>query len=196
MAGLASALLESERIEHLSDEELHLEYIADEAGGVDALVKLDAEPLPDEEFNWASIPDEIRPTVRAILDECDACADALLDPEHRTAMRRFLARAATNDPALFRRKGSPVRGAAAVAWVIGTANRTIGAWRSPMASKDLLAHFGITGSVSDRAQSLIRAAGIDLRLTDGSLRVGDPGLLVSRRRRELVEERDRARATD
>lgn len=196
MAGLASALLESERIEHLSDEELHLEYIADEAGGVDALVKLDAEPLPDEEFNWASIPDEIRPTVRAILDECDACADALLDPEHRTAMRRFLARAATNDPALFRRKGSPVRGAAAVAWVIGTANRTIGAWRSPMASKDLLAHFGITGSVSDRAQSLIRAAGIDLRLTYGSLRVGDPGLLVSRRRRELVEERDRARATD
>lgn len=196
MAGLASALLESERIEHLSDEELHLEYIADEAGGVDALVKLDAEPLPDEEFNWASIADEIRPTVRAILDECDACADALLDPEHRTAMRRFLARAATNDPALFRRKGSPVRGAAAVAWVIGTANRTIGAWRSPMASKDLLAHFGITGSVSDRAQSLIRAAGIDLRLTYGSLRVGDPGLLVSRRRRELVEERDRARATD
>jgi hypothetical protein len=196
MAGLASALLESERIEHLSDEELHLEYIADEVGGVDALVTLDAEPLPDEEFNWASIPDEIRPTVRAILDECDACADALLDPEHRTAMRRFLARAATNDPALFRRKGSPVRGAAAVAWVIGTANRTIGAWRSPMASKDLLAHFGITGSVSDRAQSLIRAAGIDLRLTYGSLRVGDPGLLVSRRRRELVEERDRARATD
>ncbi len=196
MAGLASALLESERIEHLSDEELHLEYIADEVGGVDALVKLDAEPLPDEEFNWASIPDEIRPTVRAILDECDACADALLDPEHRTVMRRFLARAATNDPALFRRKGSPVRGAAAVAWVIGTANRTIGAWRSPMASKDLLAHFGITGSVSDRAQSLIRAAGIDLRLTYGSLRVGDPGLLVSRRRRELVEERDRARATD
>jgi hypothetical protein len=196
MAGLASALLESERIEHLSDEELHLEYIADEVGGVDALVKLDAEPLPDEEFNWASIPEEIRLTVRAILDECDACADALLDPEHRTAMRRFLARAATNDPALFRRKGSPGRGAAAVAWVIGTANRTIGAWRSPMASKDLLAHFGITGSVSDRAQSLIRAAGIDLRLTYGSLRVGDPGLLVSRRRRELVEERDRARATD
>ncbi|HMI32572.1 MAG TPA: hypothetical protein VK499_00410, partial [Propionibacteriaceae bacterium] len=191
MAGLASALLESERIEHLSDEELHLEYIADEVGGVDALVKLDAEPLPDEEFNWASIPEEIRLTVRAILDECDACADALLDPEHRTAMRRFLARAATNDPALFRRKGSPGRGAAAVAWVIGTANRTIGAWRSPMASKDLLAHFGVTGSVSDRAQSLIRAAGIDLRLTYGSLRVGDPGLLVSRRRRELVEERDR-----
>jgi hypothetical protein len=195
MAGLASALLESERIEHLSDEEIHLEYIADEVGGVDALMQLDAEPLPDEEFDWAGIPEEIRPTVQAILDGCDACADALLDAEHRTAMRRFLAQAATNDPALFRRRGSPVRGAAAVAWVIGAANRTVGSWRSPMASKDLLAHFGITGSVSDRARSLMRAAGIDLRLTYGLLRVGDPGLLVSRRRRELVEERDRARGT-
>jgi len=59
-----------------------------------------------------------------------------------------------------------------------------------------LAHFGITGSVSDRAQSLIRAAGIDLRSTYDSVRVGDPGLLVSRRRRELVDERDRTSVTD
>lgn len=196
MAGLASAVLESERVKHLSDEEIHLEYIADEVGGVEALMKLDAEPLPDEEFDWTGIPEEVRPTVQAILDECDATADAVLDAEHRTAMRRFLVRAARNDPALFRRKGSPVRGAAAVAWIIATGNRTIGSYRSPMASKDLLAHFGINGSVSDRAQSLIRAAGIDLRLTYGSLRVGDPGLLVSRRRRELIDERDRALSTD
>jgi hypothetical protein len=64
-----------------------------------------------------------------------------------------------------------------------------------MTGEDLLAHFGITGSISDRAQSLIRAAGIDLHLTC-SLRVGDPGLLVSRRRRELVEDRDRTLAKD
>lgn len=196
MAGLAETILESERVKHLSDDEIHLEYIAHEVGGVDALMMLDAAPLPDEQFDWSGIGEEIRPTVRAILDECDACADAILDTEHRTAMRRFLAQAATNDPALFRRKGSPVRGAAAVAWVICTANRTIGSYRSPMTGKDLLAHFGITGSVSDRAQSLIRAAGIDVRMTYGSLRVGDPVLLVSGRRREIVEERDRARETD
>ena len=158
-------------------------------------MQLDADPLPDEEFDWSGIPEEIRPTVQAILEECDACADAVLDVEHRTAMRRFLARAARNDPSLFRRKASPVRGAAAVAWVIATANRTAGSYRSPMAGKDLLAHFGITGSVSDRAKALIRAAGIDLNLTYGSLRVGDPGLLVSRRRGELVEDRDRARGS-
>lgn len=195
MAGLAEALLGSERLEHLSDEEIHLDYIADEVGGAETLMKLDAESLPDEEFDWTGIPVEIHPTVQAMLDECDACADAMLDAEHRTAMRRLLARAAANDPTLFRRRGSPVRGAAAVAWVICTANRTIGSYRSPMTGKDLLAHFGITGSVSDRAQSLIRAAGIDLRLTYGSLRVGSPGLLVSRRRRELVDERDRTLAS-
>ena len=50
------------------------------------------------------------------------------DVEHRTAMRRFLARVARNDPKVFARKGSPVRGAAAVAWVIATGNRTAGVW--------------------------------------------------------------------
>jgi hypothetical protein len=34
MAGRAEAILESERVKHLSDEEIHLEYIADEVGGV------------------------------------------------------------------------------------------------------------------------------------------------------------------
>ena len=196
MAGFAEALFEAERVKHLSDEEIHLDYIADEVCSVEALMALDAEPLPDEEFDWTDIPAEIQPTVRGILDQCDACADAILDVEHRTAMRRFLAQAARNDPKLFRRKGSPTRGAGAVAWVIATANRTVSSYRSRMTSKDLLAHFGIAGSVSDRAQSLIRAAGIDLRLTYGSLRVGDPGLLVSRRRRGLVDERDRTLATD
>jgi hypothetical protein len=196
MAGLAEAIVESERVKHLSDQEIHLEYIADEVGGVEALMALDAEPLPDEEFDWTGVPEEIHSAVSAILHECDACAVAILDVEHRAAMRRFLARAARNDPILFRRKGSPVRGAAAVAWVICTANRTIGSYRSSMTGKDLLAQYGITGSVSDRAQSLIRAAGIDLNLTYGSLRVGDPGLLVSRRRRELVEDRDRTLARE
>jgi hypothetical protein len=196
MAGLAEAILEPERVKHLSDEEIDLEYIADEVGGLETLMALDAEPLPDEEFDWTGVPEDIHPAVQAILNECDACADAILDVEHRTAMRRFLARAARNDPTLFRRKGSPVRGAAATSWAICTANRTIGSYRSPMTGKDLLAHFGVTASVSDRVQSLIRAAGIDLDLTYGSLRVGDPGLLVSGRRRELVEDRDRNLATD
>lgn len=194
MAGLTEAMLESDRVAQLSDEQIHLEYLAEEVGGLEALMRLDTDHLPDEEFYWDGIDEKARPSVQAVLHECDACADAVLDVEHRTAMRRFLARAARNDPRLFQRAGSPVRGAAALAWIIATANRTIGSYRSPLSGKNLLAHFGITGSVTDRTRSLLRAAGVDLRLTYGHLRLGDPRLLICRRRRELVDERDRALA--
>jgi hypothetical protein len=155
---------------------------------------LDELALPDEEFDWTGIPEGIRPTVRAILEQCDGCADALFDVEHRTAMRRFLARAARNDPKVFGRKGSPVRGAAAVAWIISTGNRTAGVWSAEMTTKDLLAHFGITGSVSDRAGTLLRAAGMPMGYATSSIELGDPALLVSARRRKLIESRDRAPA--
>ena len=194
MAGLAELFLESERLEGLSDSEWTLEHLAREVGGVDALMALDESSLPDEEFDWAGIPEDIRPAVEAILEQCDGCADALLDVEHRTAMRRFLARAARTDPKVFARKGSPVRGAAAVAWVITTGNRTVGVWSAEMTAKDLLANFGVTGSVSDRAGTLMRAAGVPTGCAPSSLELGDPGLLVSARRRSLVQSRDQALA--
>lgn len=109
-------------------------------------------------------------------------------------MRRLLVRAARTDPKVFARKGSPVRGAAAVAWVITTGNRTAGVWSAAMTTKDLLAHFGITGSVSDRAGTLIRAAGLPTGQATSSIELGDPGLLVSARRRTLMESRDNALA--
>jgi hypothetical protein len=196
MAGLAEAFLESERLEGLSDSEWTLEYLARDVGGVDALRALDEKPLPDEEFDWTDIAEGIRPAVAAILEHCDGCADALFDVEHRTAMRRFLARAARNDSKVFARKGSPVRGAAAVAWVIATGNRTAGVWSSAMTTKDLLAHFGITGSVSDRAVTLARAAGVSDWYTANSPELKDPGLLVSTRRRSLMQSRDRALAEE
>jgi len=192
MAGLAEALLESERLKGLSDTEWTLEYLARDVGGVDALMALNDTPLPDEEFDWSGIDEEIRPAVSTILGHCDACAEALFDVEHRTAMRRFLARAARNDPKVFGRKGSPVRGAAAVAWIITTGNRTAGAWSGAMTTKDLLAHFGISGSVSDRAVTLARAAGVSDYYLAQTPELKDPALLVSARRRSLMQSRDRA----
>ncbi len=194
MAGLAEALLEAERVSGLSYSELTLENLARDVGGMDALVELDDVPLPEEEFDWEGIEEDVRPAVRAILEECDGCADALLDVEHRTAMRRFLARAARNDPKVFARKGSPLRGAAAVAWVISTGNRTAGVWSAGMTTKDLLAHFGITGSVSDRAGTLMRAAALPTGYVTSSGGLADTGLLVSARRRKLIESRDLALA--
>ena len=194
MAGLAEVLLGSERVKGLSDSEWTLEYLARDVGGVDALMSLDESTLPDEEFAWSGIPEDIRPAVKAILQQCDGCADALFDVEHRTAMRRFLARAARTDPKVFARKGSPVRGAAAVAWVITTGNRTAGVWSVEMTAKDLLAHFGLTGSVSDRAGTLMRAAGMPTGYATSSVELGDPGLLVSARRRSLMQSRDKTLA--
>lgn len=77
MAGLAEVLLESERVKGLSDSEWTLEYIAHDVGGVDALMSLDESSLPDEEFDWVGIPEDNRPTVEAILEQRDGCADAL-----------------------------------------------------------------------------------------------------------------------
>lgn len=189
LAEFAGTLLEAHRLESMDPEEYRLELLAGEVGGEEVLASLDDLPLPDEEFDWTGVPDDIRATVQRILDECDGCAEAMLDVEHRTAMRRFLAAAARNDPAVFRRRGSPRRGAAAVAWAIANVNGTLNPYNPAMTSKALLAHFGV-GPVSDRARALIQASGTGMEPTFGYRRVGDLNLIVSRRRRELIELRD------
>ena len=98
--------------------------------------------MPDEQFEWAAIAQDIRPLVREMLDACDQCADEILDVQHRTAMRRFLSRAAAGNPAAFRRRVSPTRGAAAVAWVICRANDTVGTSWSALSVRELLGRFG------------------------------------------------------
>lgn len=158
-------------------------------GGREALLTLDTAPLPDEEFAWAGICDDIHPAVRQILNTCDECAAGLLDVEHRTAMRRFLARAAAGDPEIFRRKASPARAAAAIAWVICRASESAGS-APGLAVKELLAWFGVKGSVSQRAQPFLHAIGA----TDGgayAMDLGTPDLLTATRRTAIVAERDR-----
>ena len=155
------------------------------------LMNLDDHPLPDEPFEWAAIPDDVRPVVREVLDLCDRCAAELLDTEHRTAMRRFLSRAAVADPAIFRRKASPVRGAAAVAWVVCRANDTVGAYWSGLSVQDLLAWFGVKGSVAQRAEPFLRANGVDPHRLYGSMDLETPDLLTSKRRAGIIESRNR-----
>jgi hypothetical protein len=167
-----------------------LDDLADCVGGRLALQNLDGAPLPDEPFEWAGIPGDIHPVVQEILDTCDRCADEILDVEHRTAMRRFLSRAAVADPAVFRRKASPVRAAAAIAWVICRANGIAGLYRS-LTVADLLAWFGVTGSVSQRAEPLLRANGVNPHELFGTMALGTPDLLTAAKRREIITERDR-----
>ena len=175
----------------LSTSEILLKGLDREVGGRLALENLDQAPLPDEAFVWAGIADDIRPVVQQMLDACDRCADELLDVEHRTAMRRFLSRAAVGDPAAFRRNASAIRGAAAVAWVICRANDTVGAYRSGLAVRDLLAWFGVKGSVSQRAEPLLRANGVDPHQLFGRMSLGAPDLLTSEHRAAIIANRDR-----
>ena len=106
-------------------------------------------------------------------------------------MRRFLSRAAVGDPAAFRRRASPVRGAAAVAWVICRANDTVGGYWSGLTVQELLAWFGVKGSVSQRAEPLLRANGVDPHRLYGSMDLGAPDLLTSKRRADIIASRDR-----
>lgn len=188
-AALLADLLGEEGLGGLGDvgEEM-LGRLADEVGGRQQLQDLDAAPLPDEPFGWAGVPEDVRPVVQEVLDLCDGCADELLDVEHRTAMRRFLARAAEADPAIFRRKASTARGAAAVAWVVCRASRSVGA--GGLEVRGLLGWFGVSGSVAQRAEALLRANGVDPHAGYGSVPLGTPDLLTSTRRAQIMDGRD------
>jgi hypothetical protein len=175
----------------LTTGEILLEGLDRKVGGRFVLQNLDDAPLPDEPFEWAGVADDVAPVVQAMLDLCDGCADELLDLEHRTAMRRFLSRAAVADPAMFRRKASPERGAAAIAWVICRANDTVGAYGSGLSVQQLMDWFGLKGSVSQRAEPLLRANGVDPHRLYGSMALGAPDLLTAESRADIIAGRER-----
>lgn len=190
-AALLAGMLEQWTDDDLTFEAIMLEGLDESVGGRAQLMALDDARLPDEAFEWAGIAEDIRPVVEEMLAVCDRVADEILDVEHRTAMRRFLSRAAVGDPAAFRRKASPARGAAAVAWVIARANDTAGGYGSGLTVQELLAAFGVHGSVSQRAEPLLRANGINPHRLYGLMRLRAPDLLTSRTRESIVQHRDR-----
>lgn len=183
--------------DELSPGQAMLQLLSDDVGGGEALDALHDRPLPDEPFAWDGIDPGIVDRVADVLAACDRCCDDLLDVEYRTACRRFLARVARTGPEVFRRRGRADTAAAAICWAVGKANDLFGPSRGRMFVKDLLGYFGLsTGSVSQRAVTFMKAAG--LRAGNGyfgtwNLSLGDPELLVSSRRRTIIERRDRWR---
>ena len=173
----------------MSIEDFVLAGLDEQVGGRLRLQGLDDAPLPDEPFEWAGVPADIHPVVQEMLDACDRFADELGDVEYRTAMRRFLSRAAVGDPSVFRRRGSALRGAAAVAWVIAQAN-------GMFTGKFIQESFGLKTSVTSRAEPMLEAVGVDMRERwfSGYLSLGAPDLLLSSHRAEIIERRDKALA--
>jgi hypothetical protein len=54
--------------DHPSISEIVLESLDRSVGGRLQLMALDVEPLPDEPFEWAGVPEDIRPVVQQVLD--------------------------------------------------------------------------------------------------------------------------------
>ncbi|MEA2843458.1 MAG: hypothetical protein QOJ69_1129 [Actinomycetota bacterium] len=162
--------------------------LARQVGGEEVLDALDLEPLPDEEFQWDGVPDDIRPVVADVLERTDGWCDAVGDVECRTACRRFLARAADRSPSLFRGDARADTTAAAVCWAVGKANDV---FDRKLLVKDLLTHFGLRRSVSPRAYTMIRAGGFDPDAAHSyDVNLGSSAYLTSRRRRWIVETRE------
>ena len=164
---------------------MFVEWLASEVGGRDQLEALDADPLPDEDLELEGVPEDVVDRVRRISALCDGLCDALFDVETRTATRRLIRDVAIGDPRLFRRKSRDDLAAAALCWLVGSANRAVG-WNNGVQTKELMAHFGLTGSPSQRAEPMRAAVG----LHPGDEGLGSPRYLTSASRAALIEGRD------
>lgn len=164
-----------------------LEVLADRVGGRETLDELTTDPLPDEAFSWEGLPDDIRPRVELVLAELDPRAERLFDVEFRTACRRLLTHVALTHPEIFRRRGSEVTAACAIAYLVADANDFIGA--RGVYAKTLAERFGLTAMPTSRADTFRRAAR-DGGWTNALGGVCNPDLLTSQGRRKLIESRD------
>jgi hypothetical protein len=172
-----------------SHEEHMLDHLAGQVGGREVLDRLDHAPLPDEPFDWSRVPADITTEVEEVLALTDRCCDELLDIEYRTITRRLLARAAVGDPEVFRRGARADYTAAALVWMAGKANDLF----REVTVKSLTEWFGLSGTASQRAKTLRKAAGLPTGSWHTETSLGDPGMLHSKKRHDLITWRDRYR---
>lgn len=170
-----------------------LEALAERVGGLGVLLTLDGGPLPDEPFDHEVVPRDVAERVDEVRGLADACCEELFDVETRTACRRLLADVMAGDARVFRRAGSASTAAAAVCWLVARANGQVGYDPAPLRVQDLMAHFGVKGSVSTRATTMLRAAGIPDQY--GGTGLGSTRYLVSAHRHEIIGSRDRLLAS-
>jgi hypothetical protein len=163
---------------------LHVEAV----GGEEALENLDAHPLPDEPLQVHDLPDDIRAKAAEVARLTDACCDALLDVEHRTACRRLLVDVADADPNVLRRRGRSETAAAAIVWIVVQANGGFSQQRGGLTAKAVGERFGVADP-GQRAPTFLRALGRNH--SRHSLSLGSPRYLVAGHRAKIIKWRDR-----
>ena len=163
-----------------------LDLLADEVGGHDQLAALTPEPLADESFDWGGLPTEVHERVDEVLGLCDACCDHHFDAEHRTAVRRLLHDVVVGNPQIFLRRGKAETAAAALCWMVGRANESVG--YGGVQTQDLMQSFGLNSTPSTRANTMRKAIGLDATRLHGSL--GSPRYLTGALRQSIIARRD------
>jgi hypothetical protein len=163
--------------------------LIERVGDGETLDALDLDPLPDEPLDLDRLPDDIRERVTRVAALTDACCLDLLDVEHRTACRRLLVDIAAADPQIFRRRSKDETAAAAIVWIVTKANDSLQPHHGGLTAKRLVGWFGITGSVSQRAETMLRALDVPRRLDTG-VRLGTPRYLTAGARASIIERRD------
>jgi hypothetical protein len=138
-----------------------LDRLASGVGGHEILEELTVHALPDEPLELVDLPHDIRTKVVDVADLIDDVCAQLFDVETRTAARRLLSDVARADPAIFRRRSKSETAAAAVVWIVGSANGRLHAAYGGVAVGEMMAAFGLSGSPSQRAQVILRAIGVD-----------------------------------
>lgn len=202
---------------HLSPSLYRVVRLTWSVGSQEALEALDVVPLPvEEELDLTEVPADIVDRVCRVAALVDGAWEALfgsprvLPPERveafrelgvrvpdppdwrelRTAGRRLLARVARQDPAIFRRRSRDDTTAAALVWIIGRANGVLSAWVGGVEVATMMAHFGLKGSSSQRAEPMLRAIGAPDSQGFMDVFVGTPDLLISFYRAQLIDDRD------
>lgn len=163
--------------------------LIEQVGDGDTLDSLDIDPLPDEPLDLTQVPDDVHERIVDVSALIDACCHELLDIEHRTACRRLLADVAAADPQIFRR-GRDETAAAAIAWLVAKANHSLSAHHGGLTAKRLVGWFGVGGSVSQRAETMLRALGLPPRY-DSGVRLRSTRYLVAAARAWTVDLRER-----
>jgi len=168
--------------------------LVNKVGGLDALLGLGIEPLPDEPFDWVAVEEADRAVVEEVLTLADQAGDRWLDVEFRTIARRLLARIAAHDPGPLRRTKRPARVAAGLVLAVLDGNGVVGR-RASLRSSDVASWFD-TSSVASNASALVRSAcfevpfDLDDRWGSAATVLASPAFLHSRTRRRLIAERD------
>lgn len=169
------------------------EYLKEElrlrAGGEENLASLDEKPLPIEAFNTDGISSKVLPQVQALAGDLARFADAhFRDPEMTTAALRVLNLTARTNPGAFRRGFAHPPAMAALCWIAGKNNRWFIAEVRQRTIQSMTFAAGATTQPTARAKSMLKNVSYSLQNQD--LDLGDPALLASLARADIIAMRD------